>query len=179
MSREEEIIIEGVNRKDEKLWRMLFQRFFSPLCVFVSKMNLPDDVTEDIVQEVFISVWEGKRLFTGMRELTNYLYRACYNNALLAIHNIQVSNDALTAFFEEQRQDEDTFYRSAVKEELLRRMYMHIDALPTEQRRMILLRIEGKSWDEIAQCMGISINTVKTQRSRMFKTLRKKWEEEK
>ena len=50
----------------------------------------------------------------------------------------------------------------------------YIEELPAEQRRIILLRIEGHSWDEIASRLGVSINTVKTQKSRSYKFLREK-----
>ena len=50
----------------------------------------------------------------------------------------------------------------------------YIEELPAEQRRIILLRIEGHSWDEIASKLGVSINTVKTQKSRSYKFLREK-----
>ena len=53
-------------------------------------------------------------------------------------------------------------------------LYFYIDELPAEQRRIILLRIEGHSWDEIASRLGVSINTVKTQKSRSYKFLREK-----
>lgn len=53
-------------------------------------------------------------------------------------------------------------------------MYFHIEELPPEQRRIILLRIEGYTWEEIAERLEISINTVKTQKSRSYKFLREK-----
>ena len=73
-------IVAGVNRKDEKMWGDFYDRFYAALCVYVSKILPVADAVEDLVQDVFISVWEGKRTFSDSKELTNYLYRACYNN---------------------------------------------------------------------------------------------------
>ena len=129
---------------------------------------------EDLVQEVFISVWEGKRTFSDIKELTNYLYRACYNNTLLYIRNNQIHDSILSSLAEECRQDEDMIYALTVKEEIIRQLYFHIEELPPEQRRIILLRIEGYTWEEIAERLEISINTVKTQKSRSYKFLREK-----
>ena len=136
-------------------------------------MPIPDAV-EDLVQEVFISVWEGKRTFSDIKELTNYLYRACYNNTLLYIRNNQIHDSILSSLAEECRQDEDMIYALTVKEEIIRQLYFHIEELPPEQRRIILLRIEGYTWEEIAERLEISINTVKTQKSRSYKFLREK-----
>ena len=65
-------------------------------------------------------------------------------------------------------------YALTVKEEIIRQLYHHIEELPTEQRRIILLRIEGYTWEEIAERLGISINTVKTQKARSYRFLREK-----
>ncbi len=74
------------------------------------------DAVEDLVQEVFISVWEGKRTFSDIKELTNYLYRACYNNTLLYIRNNQIHDTILSSLAEEEDvEDEDVIYALTVK----------------------------------------------------------------
>lgn len=168
-------IVAGVNRKDKKIWGDFYDRFYAALCVYVAKILPVPDAVEDLVQDVFISVWEGKRIFADIKELTNYLYRACYNNTLLYIRNNQIHDTILSSLAEEKGvQDEDMIYALTVKEEIIRQLYFHIEELPTEQRRIILLRIEGHSWEEIAELLGVSINTVKTQKSRSYKFLRNK-----
>lgn len=170
-----DIIVAGVNRKDEKTWGDFYDRFYAALCVYVAKMLPVPDAVEDLVQDVFISVWEGKRTFDDIKELTNYLYRACYNNTLLYIRNNQIHDTILSSLAEEDNsQDEDMIYALTVKEEIIRQLYFHIEELPAEQRRIILLRIEGHTWEEIADQLGVSINTVKTQKSRSYKFLREK-----
>lgn len=170
-----DIIVAGVNRKDEKTWGDFYDRFYAALCVYVAKMLPVPDAVEDLVQDVFISVWEGNRTFDDIKELTNYLYRACYNNTLLYIRNNQIHDTILSSLAEEDNsQDEDMIYALTVKEEIIRQLYFHIEELPAEQRRIILLRIEGHTWEEIADRLGVSINTVKTQKSRSYKFLREK-----
>ena len=72
MSDRIDTIVAGVNRKDEKTWGDFYDRFYAALCVYVSKILPIPDAVEDLVQEVFISVWEGKRTFSDIKELTNY-----------------------------------------------------------------------------------------------------------
>ena len=157
------------------IWRDFYNRYYAALCSYVEKILFLTDAVEDLVQEVFISVWEGKRTFSDSRELTNYLYRACYNNALLYIRNHQIHDSILNGLpQEEDFEDEEMLYALTVKEEAIRQLYFYIEELPAEQRRIILLRIEGHSWDEIASRLGVSINTVKTQKSRSYKFLREK-----
>ena len=68
----------------------------------------------------------------------------------------------------------DDVYAITVREEVIRQLYVHIEALPPEQRKVILMSIEGYSWEEIAEKLNISVNTVKTHKSRGFKNLRSK-----
>lgn len=169
-------IVTAVNRKDKKMWRDFYDSFYAVLCVYVSKFLPLPDAVEDLVQDVFISLWESKRTFADIRELTNYLYRACYNNALLYIRNNQIHDTILSSLAQEENcvEDEEMAYALTVKEEIIRQLYCHIEALPTEQRRIILMRIEGHTWEEIAERLNISINTVKTQKARSYKFLREK-----
>ena len=51
-----DIIVAGVNRKDKKMWGDFYDRFYTALCVYVSKILPVPDAVEDLVQEVFISV---------------------------------------------------------------------------------------------------------------------------
>lgn len=169
-----DIIVSGVNRKDEKVWGDFYNRFYAALCVYVSKILPVSEAVEDLVQDVFISVWEGKRVFSGIKELTNYLYRACYNNTLLYIRNNQIHDTILSSLGGEDMEDEDALYALTVKEETIRQLYFYIEELPTEQRRIILMRIEGHTWEEIAGQLGVSVNTVKTQKTRSYKFLRER-----
>ena len=59
-----------------------------------------------------------------------------------------------------------------VGEEVIRRLYSDIHALPAEQQRIIRLSIAGFKGAEIARRLGISINTVKTQKYRGYRSLR-------
>ena len=51
-------IVAGVNRKDEKMWGDFYDRFYTALCVYVSKILPVPDAVEDLEQDVFISVWD-------------------------------------------------------------------------------------------------------------------------
>ena len=94
MSDRIDTIVAGVNRKDEKTWGDFYDRFYAALCVYVSKILPIPDAVEDLVQEVFISVWEGKRTFSDIKELTNYLYRACYNNTSVSYTHLTLPTKA-------------------------------------------------------------------------------------
>lgn len=60
------IFIRQINEKQEKAFHELFLRFFNYLVVYAMRRVQRRDVAEDIVQEVFVNVWEGNKEFTRM-----------------------------------------------------------------------------------------------------------------
>ena len=79
-----DIIVAGVNRKDKKMWGDFYDRFYTALCVYVSKILPVPDAVEDLVQEVFISVWEGERCSCrcpGAGRVSLLCFILCYGNS--------------------------------------------------------------------------------------------------
>ena len=66
---------------------------------------------------------------------------------------------------------EENFY-SVVREELFRKLRELIDRLPEERKKIMLMSLEGKSGEEIACDLNITIHTVKQQKYRAYKFLR-------
>lgn len=168
-------IIESINHKEATAYEYLYRRYYAALCSYATRLLSPlQEEVEDLVQEVFLSIYEGEHLFVDARELTNYLYKACYNKCITFLRDHRLHADILSAMVETQteEQDDETIYSLTIREEMVRQLYIYINELPQEQRRIMMLRIEGHDWNEIAEILGVSINTIKTQRSRSYKFLR-------
>ena len=168
---DEKLILSGVNHKDEKAWAKLYDYFYAALCAYVNRILKGSGNTEDLVQEVFIAIWRSEKKFDSIQSLTRYLYRACYNNSLLFVRNNQIRNTILNSIGTESDFTADDIYAQTVREEVTRQLYVHIQELPSEQKKVILMSIEGYSWEEIAEKLGVSVNTVKTHKRRGFKYL--------
>ena len=173
MDNKDYFILEGVNNKIKDAWYDFYSRYYSALCSYIAMLTNSTDVAEDIVQEIFISLWESNNTFNSINQLTSYLYRACYNNALTYIRNNQIHSSILSKLAEEDSNSlVDEIYAMTVKEEVIRQLYLYIKELPEKQQQILLLRIDGLSWDEIASKLGVSVNTIKTQKKRSYKYLR-------
>lgn len=168
-------IIESINRKDAAAYKYLYKRYYAALCSYAMRLLSPlQDGIEDLVQEVFLSIYEGEHQFVDARELTNYLYKACYNKCITYLRDHRLHTDILAALAQSQKeeQDDEALYSLTIREEMIRQLYLYINELPVEQRRIMMLRVEGHDWNEIADMLGLSINTVKTHRARSYKFLR-------
>jgi RNA polymerase sigma-70 factor len=167
-------ILRGVNDKDEKAWKNVFTYYYAALCSYADRIIQNTVMAEDLVQEVLMNIWKSDRKFPKIDDLTYYLYRSTYNQAMMHLRREKFQERYVQQVLQEENEYSDEEFADTVREELVRQLYFHIDDLPEERRKILLLSIKGYSGNEIAEELGISINTVKTQKSRGFKYLREK-----
>ena len=68
--------------------------------------------------------------------------------------------------------DDYDFLQEVTRQETMRMLYVAIDQLPPQTRNVILLNLEGKTNPEVAEELGISVNTVKCLKKSAYETLR-------
>ena len=165
-------LIYGVNRKDEKVWQELFDSYYESLCNHAARILLDDQVTEDIVQEVFVNLWNGTAVFENEKALTVYLYRSVTNNALKYLRDRNTEEARLRLWSEVEQEMSEENFSSVVREEVLRKLRELIDLLPGERRKVILMSMDGMSGEEIAAKLGVTIHTGKQQKYLAYKFIK-------
>lgn len=166
--------LQGVNRKEMRDWEKLYGAYYAPLCSYAYNLVKDRDVVQDIVQESLIKVWESDKVFPSVCEFTWYIYRAVYNNALYHLRSEKSRCKALEQMEVEHVEMPDDQFAQTVQEEIIRQLYEYIEELPEERKKVMMLSLQGKTGEEIAATLGISIHTVKTQKSRSLNYLREK-----
>lgn len=167
-------ILRGVNEKVASAWKDIYAAYYSALCVYASRLVHDTEGAEDLVQDVLCNVWKSDRKFESVNDFTYYLYRAVYNQAMMEIRAKGYRQRYVQKVLREGEDFSDEVFIETVREELIRHLYRHIDELPAEQQKIILLSIKGYSGQEIADQLGITINTLKTQKKRSFRFLRER-----
>ena len=157
----------SINRKD--IFERLFSDYYGILVCYAQKYTKREDIAEDIVQDVFASLWEENRIFPSQVNFRSFLYISIRNAAFDYLRHQNVESryieEALTA---NRFLSDDSFQ----KEEVFRLLFKQIDLLPERCREIFLLHLEGYDNDAIAKKLSLSIETVKTQKKRAMKTLR-------
>ena len=157
----------SINRKD--IFERLFSDYYGILVCYAQKYTKREDIAEDIVQDVFASLWEENRIFPSQANFRSFLYISIRNAAFDYLRHQNVESryieEALTA---NRFLSDDSFH----KEEVFRLLFKQIDLLPDRCREIFLLHLEGYDNDAIAKKLSLSIETVKTQKKRAMKTLR-------
>lgn len=157
----------SINRKD--IFERLFSDYYGILVCYAQKYTKREDIAEDIVQDVFASLWEENRIFPSQANFRSFLYISIRNAAFDYLRHQNVESryieEALTA---NRFLSDDSFQ----KEEVFRLLFKQIDLLPERCREIFLLHLEGYDNDAIAKKLSLSIETVKTQKKHAMKTLR-------
>jgi RNA polymerase sigma factor, sigma-70 family len=169
-------ILDGINNREEKSWKQLYATCYGALCTYSENIIGNFDDAKDIVQDLFVYIWYADSRFSTSKELLGYLYKSIYRNSLIFIRN-KKNRHIILKRIRQEREDEDKFpndfLHRTIQAEIIRHLYLHIKDLPPMQKRIIELSIIGLSGKEIAEKLGISPNTMKVQKSRGLKSLRK------
>lgn len=168
----EQSLIERIKSHDKKAFRILFDRYYRSLCFFACKYVSDLIVAEDLVQDLFVKLWDDSDSLNLERSLNSYLYKAVKNSCLNHLKHLQVENKYIQ---HKQELESSTFFQEQMEQEELRRaIYSAIEKLPPSCKKVFeLSRFDGLKHKEIAREMGISVNTVKAQMVKAIKTLRK------
>lgn len=163
-----QILIQQLNKSDEKAFHKLFESFFKSSCAFVSRYIHEHEAVEDVVQETFINIWEKRGIYTDIVYFKAYLFKALRNNALFYLRQHTTSEDINPTI----EDDSEGVLNAIIEEEVHREIIAAIEKLPQERRRIVQLSMEGYSQEEIAEELQISVNTVKTQKRKAYAFLR-------
>jgi RNA polymerase sigma-70 factor (ECF subfamily) len=162
-------LIEGKKSGFQKLYDLMFP----PLYSFASKYLEDKLLLEDYIQESFISFWKKRTDFTNLSSIKSYLYTSVKNNCLnhLKHQDVKRKNQEYIAIKIESEQ----YYSNAlIEEETFNLLYTEIKNLPESTQQIMLLALNGLKNPEIADELGISINTVKTLKKKAYAKLRDK-----
>lgn len=168
--------IQGINNKDPRAWKELYRFYYGALCNYSSSIINEASVAEDIVQECLIMVWKSDLYFQDIKILTSYLYKSIYNNTLKYIRDKKVEDKRKSEWSLTLSEVEDDLFYMAVEEDVIRQLRAVIALLPDQRKIILQLSLEGLSVQEIAQRLGISINTVKTQKKKSIRVFKSKLE---
>ena len=125
---------------------------------------------EDIVQDTFIYLWVNRAKITHSGSLYAYLSRSVKNSCIDRKLHAEVEQRYLREMMasgEESSEDSENL------EELYRRLQVVMDSLPPKCKEIFILGcVEGLSYKDVAEQLGVSVNTVKTQVKVAYKKIK-------
>lgn len=165
---------DALSAADDPAWfEGVFRAHYAALCTYVDRLVGSPAAAEDVVQDLFVSVWERRDEWRARgASLAPVLYIAARNRAFNVLKRRRIEDRSQQVLVLDER-------ASAGADETLRWGEMKsaidraVDALP-EQCRLIftLSRRDGMTYGQIARALEISVKTVETQMGRALKALR-------
>ena len=141
----------------------LFECFRDPLLRYVVFLGIPVHDAEEVVQEVFLSLFRHLRLGRSRRNLRGWIFRVAHNLALKQRYANKISrdrHDSAPALLEQSSDPspgpEEQLFRARRQQRLL----AILDVLPEIDQQCLRLRAEGLRYREIASVLGISLGSV-------------------
>lgn len=168
----EQSLLNGIKERSQASFRLLYETYHAPLFRFAESYVLSPDIAEDIVQEVFIKLWEDRKIKIS-KSLKGYLFFMVKNASLNYLRTIQLEDKRKTNLMEGQILSDVADLD--LDDEVSRKIKSAIQELPPQCQKVYSLSIySGLKQSEIAEELGISVNTVKAQIHRAKHLLREK-----
>lgn len=167
--------IDGLRRGEARSFERLFRAYHPQLCRYAFSYVGNAAVAEELVQDVFLHVWERRHAWDIRGSARTYLYTAVRNAALSRLRHEKVIRrsepETIALYSDRSAPSAD---QEVIAAEITGDLTEAIDRLPRRRREIFLLhREEDLTYTQIAARLGISVKTVETQMSRALKALRR------
>jgi RNA polymerase sigma-70 factor (family 1) len=151
----------------------LFKEFYDRLVYFSLQIVKDQDQAQDIVQDAFIKYWqERESVLLNRIAIKNYLYSTVRNASLNILRHGKVVDDYIQLQGASEP-EELSIIDAIISSEVIAEIHIAIATLPENYRQIsVMSYLEGKKNQEIADELGMSINTVKKQKHRALELLR-------
>jgi RNA polymerase sigma-70 factor (ECF subfamily) len=176
----EKEILELLKFGDENAIRYIFDEYYERLCLYADGIIRNHQAAEDIVEDLFVSVWIHAGNNTINTSIKNYLFKSTFHNCLKYLNKLRAENKSLdqlnyTLKYQESVHPYTSGYplSNLLVGEIEKKAEDILNSLPDQCRKIYMLnRFEDLNYNEIATRLKITVGTVKTQMSRAFQRFR-------
>lgn len=169
----EKDLLEDFLKGEEQACAQVYNRYFSRMCLYASSFVDEIKEAEDIAEEGFIRLWQGKRNFESLAHLKAALYQTTRRVGLNHQTARQRRLNRVDIYAAQQHQDQSSHLQEIVYAEAMAELYDAVQKLPPKAREIIQLTyLDGNSNQEVADLLNISVQTVKNQKMRALSLLR-------
>lgn len=171
-NKEQNIWVKRLVAGDEIAYKFFFQEYYPVFVHFAQKYVKDIYSAEDIVHDVILELYSSKRHFDNLEKLKTFLYHSVKNRA---INHIRHENAKLHYIQESMfRENEEFFLDAIIEEEVYFLMNKALKDFPNQIQNVYELALQGKSNEEIARSLNLSLDSVKSYKKRGKQILKEK-----
>jgi len=154
-------LIASLKQGDETAFREIYLKFYSPIRKNIAKWVADADSQEDLLQEVFIELWNSRERISPNADIGGWLFTTSYHLSMRFLRKqLQVDVQSIDEYNIEQLSpvtEEDVLLGEYQYSSRLALLKSAIELLPGQKKKtFILYKVQGLSYEEIARQMGIS-----------------------
>jgi RNA polymerase sigma-70 factor (ECF subfamily) len=177
----EKEIFGKIREGDIKAFDFLFISYYPSLCAYAKDLVKMSEIAEEVVQDVFLKLWNKRSALSVQTSLKAYMYRMVHNHCLNYIRDHSTQKAIKTLYFEDLQtrialidlESPGSIFDDLLSEQIENDLNKAIDGLPEHCKKIFqLCRFQGLSYPEIAEQLDISLSTVKTQMLRAIEKLK-------
>lgn len=165
-------LFSAVMQGDRNAFEQLFQEYYVVLCNYVGNLIEDQVQAEDIVQDLFVHLWNNQENIEVQGAIKSYLFSSVKHRALNVLKHqaIERNHSPLLAEFLEDISNVDYSEEDTQQVEKIKKL---LETLPPQCRMVFTMScLEGKRYKEISNELGISVNTVKSHIVKAYRTIR-------
>jgi RNA polymerase sigma-70 factor (ECF subfamily) len=168
----EPALLRQVAEGDEEAFRQLFNAYQRRIYSYAYKVTASREATEDIIQDVFLEIWNMRHRLTEVENFNAYLHRAAHNKVYRNLQRV-AKEELVLRHLKTQGAFADEAGKPLLSKEVAQFIQSLVNKLTPRQREVFLLsREEGLKYEEIAERMGVGFETVKSHLADALKFLR-------
>ena len=162
-----------IREENVPAFEVLFKKYYKPLVIFSQYYVKDLQVSENIVQETFLNIWENRKKINITSSVKSYLYTAVKNRSFNHLEKDKKHINLIN--MNEFTLKQESPHEKLAENETLAAVYKEIENLPEKCRETYMMFIYNElSYSEIAEIQNVSMNTVKTHMYRAVNILRKR-----
>lgn len=163
------LLIQG----DEAAFSELYVRYKDKLRYFCISLLKSNEEANDIVQEIFVRIWESRSFIHPDLSFSSFLYTMARNRILNFFRDMDVETKVKSVLAMQTPEEDDPVNSEIIYSEYQRILKEAIHSLPPQRQKIFnMSRMENLSHKEIAARLGISVNTVQDHISEALRTIK-------
>lgn len=162
-----------LHKDADNAFKLMFESYYSYLCLVVYRMIPNKSLAEDLVQDVLYDIWRKRERLQINTSLKAYLRKATVNKTLNHIRDKKIKFEEETEAIALKSHEVDILQELDARD-LQKKINQAVESLPDRCRIVFSLsRFEEMSYKEIAENLDISVKTVENQMSKALRIMRK------
>ncbi len=167
--------LKRARQNDKNAWESLVRENERMVYHIAYRMMQNEEDAKDISQEIFIKVYRSLSKFDESAVFSTWLYRIAVNTCIDALRK-RKGNQTISLQEQTQKKQQDTPEQNYLQKEEQIQIMQTIESLSPEHKAMILMRdMEDMTYGEIAECLSLSLGTVKSRIARAREQFKKEF----